>query len=101
MMASRSSNSLRVSVLLLTAFSTILIVSISLPESCLAKTRPPVEAGDPDIGNEKPRGSGRVEMVTTRDKEHYMVVREGMKLPSWYRMILSARLGLFSFYRAF
>jgi hypothetical protein len=30
---------------------------------CLAKTRPPIEAGDPDIGNEKPRGASQ---ATTR-----------------------------------
>jgi hypothetical protein len=35
-----------------------LTFGMSVPTAAVAKTRPPIEAGDPEIGNEKPRPSG-------------------------------------------
>lgn len=43
------------------AISLAPLITVATP--CQAKTRPPIEAGDPDIGNEKPRGSAQVTVL--------------------------------------
>jgi hypothetical protein len=57
-MASRNQTRMRLlAPFLALAISIALLTNVATP--CLAKTRPPIEAGDPDIGNEKPRGSAQ------------------------------------------
>ena len=64
MTASRKQTRKRTSSLPLLLALTITPLTLQITSTqCLAKTRPPIEAGDPDIGNEKPRG---VSQATTR-----------------------------------
>ena len=76
--------------LVLSALLVSLALGIVDPNPATAKTRPPVEAGDPEIGNEKPRDhtayslwSGRRETPALRNETRY-----------WERMLLVIRLAI-------
>ena len=84
----KASLSQRLVRLVLSALLVFLTYSTIVPTVATAKTRPPVEAGDPEIGNEKPRGNPAsslrsVDAVapTLRSEFDY-----------WHRMLMAIRL---------
>ena len=53
-----------------------------------AKTRPPVEAGDPEIGNEKPRGNPASSLRSADTAARTL----RSEFDYWHRMLLAIRL---------
>jgi hypothetical protein len=79
---------------------TFAITALSMtPAPCFAKTRPPIEAGDPDIGNEKPRGRAQVATTDLMDTPTSRTVAPNVQTYEWLRFLTLVSYELRTLYR--
>ena len=64
------------------------------PNPCLAKTRPPVEAGDPDIGNDKPRPSKATALPQSQSSTYKRSADSPFTRTGWFWALVYSRMGL-------
>jgi hypothetical protein len=76
--------------LVLSALLVSLTWGIVDPPSATAKTRPPIEAGDPEIGNEKPRDHTAYSLWSG----HRGAPALSNEIRYWERMVLAIRLAI-------
>jgi hypothetical protein len=72
---------------LLLGFALAITVLSIVPAPCSAKTRPPIEAGDPDIGNEKPRDRAQVATTHLVDTPTFRTVDPYVQTNEWLRLL--------------
>ena len=84
----KASLSQRSVILGLSVLLVFLICSTIAPAVAMAKTRPPVEAGDPEIGNEKPRGNPASSLGSADAVAHSL----RSEFDYWHRMLLAIKL---------
>ena len=74
--------------LYLTAFFLTCFAASALTTPGYAKTRPPIEAGDPDVGNNKPQDGPRVSSSMMWTQASTRVEMRKTRLGAWIRTYL-------------